>query len=82
MGSLASALSDAAAMKPRTKCSVGALLAELDDIDRKALLNALASAMGGEAIAAAVRSEGRQMLGATIQRHRKGRCSCEPSEAA
>jgi hypothetical protein len=78
MGTLAAALAEAG--KPSVgKCSIGQLIDKLDDLDRQALLNAFSSELKGEQIAAALRSEGHQVQGQTIQRHRRGGCNCDIS---
>ena len=79
MSSLAAKLAESRQPKPGPGCSFGAILRELDDIDRKALINALNSTMGGEQIADVLRTEGHDISGITVQRHRRGRCSCEPT---
>ena len=78
MGNLAATLSEHATATRPTRCTVGILLVEkLDDIDSQALRNALDSDMGGEQIASALRDEGHDMAGQTIQRHRRGHCGCK-----
>lgn len=77
MSSLAAAL---AAQKPvgkGTRCGVGNLLEQLDDIDRKALLNALDSDMYSTDISRALYSEGHKIGGGTVARHRKRECNCD-----
>lgn len=77
MSSLAAAL---AAQKPvgkGTRCGVGNVLDQLDDIDRKALLNALESDMFSTDISRALYSEGHKVGGSTIARHRKQECNCD-----
>ena len=77
MGTLAASLSAHATMTRPSRCTVGVLLVEkLDDIDSQALRNALDSDIGGEQIAAALRDEGHDIAGQTIQRHRRRHCSC------
>lgn len=58
------------------KCGMGTLLDDLDDRDQKALLNVLDSRWTGEEIAEQLREAGYQMKGHTVQRHRRGECSC------
>lgn len=81
MSSLAATLAEVAKTRrrPAVQCSIGSLLGKLDDLDRKALTNAMGSDMTGEQIAAALRSEGHHMQGGTVQRHRTKRCSCDLS---
>ncbi len=62
---------------PKGRCSVSTLFDELDDIDRQALLNAIESPMTSADIARALRSEGHDMQGPTLARHRRGDCSCD-----
>lgn len=77
MGNLAAALSAHENGKPKgPRCTIGILLNELDDIDRKALTKALESHMTGESIGQALRDEGHPVSGPTIQRHRRKQCSC------
>jgi hypothetical protein len=79
VGNLAAQLSEHATSTRTTRCTVGVLLVEkLDDIDSQALRNALDNSdMGGEQIAAALRAEGHDIQGATVQRHRRGHCGCK-----
>jgi len=77
MSTLAAAL---AAQKPvgkGTRCGVGNLLEQLDDIDRQALLNALDSEMFSTDISRALYSEGHKIGGGTVARHRKRECNCD-----
>jgi 16S rRNA G1207 methylase RsmC len=78
VGNLAATLSEHANATRPTRCTVGILLMEkLDDIDSQALRNALDDAgMGGEQIASALRDEGHEMAGQTVQRHRRRHCGC------
>ncbi len=77
MSGLAAKLAESRKPKPGPKCGFGTLLGELDDVDRQALINAVKSTLPGEQIADVLRSEGYQISGFTIQRHRNRRCSCE-----
>jgi hypothetical protein len=82
VGNLAATLSAHANATRPTRCTVGILLVEkLDDIDAQALRNALDSDIGGEQIAAALREEGHDIQGQTVQRHRRGHCSCKGTAA-
>jgi hypothetical protein len=55
---------------------------KLDDIDAQALRNALEDAdIGGEQIAAALRAEGHDIAGQTVQRHRRQHCGCRGNAA-
>jgi len=76
MSSLAAAL---AAQKPvrGATCSMKPLLADLDDIDRQALINAMNSSMAGTDISRALISQGHDISPTVIQRHRKGECHCD-----
>lgn len=63
---------------PRARCSVAAILGKLEGQDRDALVVAIGDdRFTGEAIAQALRAEGHQVSGHTVQRHRRGRCSCD-----
>lgn len=79
MSSLAAALAEAKPINRGPGCSVRAILAKIDDVDRKALQNALRldSGITGVQIAAALTEEGYKVRGHTIQRHRNRRCDCE-----
>ncbi len=79
MSTLAAAL---AAVKPPAHgpaCVFAVVLPTLDDIDRKALENALRldSGIQGQQIADVLTAQGHPVRGHTVQRHRNGRCSCE-----
>lgn len=77
MSTLAGALAEASNVRAGGRCTLGILLNALDDVDKRALNNALSSDLQGEQIAAVLRGEGHQMKADTVQRHRKKRCSCE-----
>lgn len=77
MGNLAAVLSQQAASRGPMKCTVGLLLRELDDLDAKALRNALASSLEGSKISFALSQEGHRVGGQAIQRHRRHLCNCE-----
>jgi 16S rRNA G1207 methylase RsmC len=83
VGNLAATLSEHATATRPTRCTVGVLLMEkLDDIDSQALRNALEDTdMGGEQIASALRDEGHDIAGQTVQRHRRRHCGCWKSVA-
>lgn len=79
MSSLAALL---AASKPTTngpKCFFAVLLPTLDDVDRKALVQALAlgSGMQGQQISDVLTAQGHPVKSHTVQWHRNGRCACE-----
>jgi len=77
MSSLAAAL---AAQKPAgrgTICGVKLLLEKLDDIDKQALLNAIASDMYATDISRALFTENHEVSPHTITRHRKKDCNCD-----
>ena len=67
------------ASKPnRPQCSVGKVVAELDDADRTALTTALADpAVTGAGIAKVLTARGHKLNGPTVQRHRRGDCDCD-----
>ena len=75
-------LADAlAALPPRLpngpRCTVGAILDKLDDDDRAALTAALDDdEVQGSGLARLLSSRGHKVNGNTIQRHRRGDCSC------
>lgn len=79
MSSLAAALAEAKPKRYGPCCTMGTLIAGLNDIDRQALINALRldSGITGEQIAEALRAEGYRMGGTTVRRHRNGKCDCE-----
>lgn len=79
MSTLAAALAGNKRPKNGPPCYFALLFPKLDDVDRKALENALRldSGMGGQQIADVLTSQGHPTHGHTVQRHRNGRCSCE-----
>lgn len=77
MSALAAALAEAKKPKAGPLCFFGRLLPTLDDVDRKALENALSSSMQGQQIAEVLTAQGHPVRGHTVQWHRTGRCSCE-----
>ena len=77
MGNLAAVLSEQAASRGPMKCTVGLLLRDLDDLDAKALRNALNSGLEGSKISFALSHEGHRVAAQAIQRHRRGLCNCE-----
>lgn len=63
----------------RARCGVAKVLTHLEGSDLEAVINALADdSFTGESIAEALRDEGFQIMGQTVQRHRRGMCSCVP----
>lgn len=65
-------------IKKGPTCSVATLMGELSKDDAEALAEALATQrVPGTAIERALLREGHRMPAATIQRHRRGMCSCE-----
>ena len=78
MSKLAAAL--AAPVRPNhgPYCALRVILATVDDVDRKALENALRldSGITGEQTASALRDESFNVKGHTVQRHRNGKCDC------
>lgn len=76
MSSLAAALAEVKPIRRGPGCTVCSLLRELDDIDRQALINALRQDSGitAEQISEALRTEGHEIMGQTLRRHRNGKC--------
>lgn len=79
MSTLAAALAEAQPFRGGSICFFTKLLPTLDDIDRKAVKNALEpdSGLSGEQIAAILTAEGHTVRGHTVMRHRTRRCSCD-----
>lgn len=77
MGSLAAQLAEARNPMPGPRCSVAIITQGLDDVDRKALERTLASDLNSETISEVLQSAGLRVSGATLQRHRRGKCSCD-----
>jgi hypothetical protein len=80
IGVLVSTLAAAIAREARPsgpRCSVAVLLGNLDAADRSALLDALSSDIPAAVLGRALKAEGHQVAQGTIQRHRKGECSCD-----
>jgi hypothetical protein len=79
MSSLAARLAESKKPPVGPSCFFAVLLPKLDDVDRRALLNALDpdSGMQGEQIAAVLTSEGHPVRGHTVQWHRRGKCACD-----
>ena len=77
MSTLAAKLAETKNPRRGGACSVTQLITNLDDVDGQALRNVLEGDLEGETIAAVLRSEGHHISGYTIQRHRRGMCSCE-----
>lgn len=65
--------------KPSARCSIAKLIDELDDIDKKALLNALEPDSGVEtsSIERALASEGHKFGSGALGRHRRRDCRCD-----
>lgn len=58
-------------------CSVGYALAQMDDKERAATLDAFADPRKqGTGIAEVLSNHGYEVNGRSIQRHRRGECSC------
>ena len=78
MSKLAAALAAPKKIVRGPECAVKQILARVDDVDRKALENALRldSGITGEQIASALRDENFNVKGHTVQRHRNGKCDC------
>lgn len=62
------------------KCSLGVLIDDLPEEDRRALANALESKASNRGIHEALRSEGFKIDRQTITLHRKGFCRCKETE--
>lgn len=79
MSSLAAALATSRPTKNGSPCFFAVLLPMLDDVDRKALENALQldSGMQGQQIASILTEQGHPVRGHTVQWHRNRRCSCD-----
>jgi hypothetical protein len=60
----------------RPRCSFGVILEALSDDDRATVVSALGSPIPGTHIAKVLTSRGHPLKGETVQRHRKGDCSC------
>lgn len=78
MSKLAAALAAPKKIVRGPECAVKQILARVDDVDRKALENALRldSGITGQQIADALTDEGYPVKAHTLQRHRNGRCYC------
>jgi hypothetical protein len=59
-------------------CKVRTVLSELDDKDKKILIDALAdtAAWPHKTLSNALKTRGVQLVDSSIQRHREGNCSC------
>lgn len=79
MSSLAAALADSRPSRPGNPCFFAVLLPTLDDVDRKALVNALSlgSGLQGQQISDILTTQGHRVSAQTVRWHRNGRCSCE-----
>lgn len=77
MGFLSAALERQHQAAPGPKCSIGLILSKLDDSDVRVLREALVSEMRGTQIAAALKEVGHPVSSSTVQRHRRGLCSCQ-----
>jgi hypothetical protein len=77
MSSLAARLADQKPKHRGGRCSVESILTELNDIDARALTDAIESHMQSSDIARALRLEGHDIAGNTVARHRRGDCSCD-----
>lgn len=71
---LKDALAAARTQQRNRKCLTCRLLAVLDDDDRAALTEALASDMSSAAIARALLAEGHEVRDQSVSRHRRGAC--------
>lgn len=61
----------------QSTCTIGAILADMSDIDRSGLQQALDTpAFTGTAITAILKRRGHQISSHTVQRHRRGGCGC------
>jgi NADPH-dependent glutamate synthase beta subunit-like oxidoreductase len=79
MSSLAAALAAQKPLPKGSRCTIGETIESLNDIDKKALLNALdiGSGMTATDIARALRVEGYTVASQTVARHRRGDCFCD-----
>lgn len=78
LASKLNALTETSAVKHDT-CSVGLLLFELTEDDRKALQSALTSPASTRSIYDALRTEGFRIDRQSLTLHRKGFCRCKES---
>lgn len=66
-----------AGSRPST-CTMRAILEQLEDADRESLGKALADPnVKGTVIAKVLKSRGHPLSSYTVQRHRRGGCSCD-----
>jgi hypothetical protein len=61
-------------------CTVGGIINELPEVEKKALVSALSSKASTRGIYDALKSEGFKIDRQTITLHRKGYCRCKEQE--
>lgn len=58
-------------------CPVGKLFTQLNDADKKALLNAIEKNIPSVTITNALRKEGYKIAEVSVSNHKKGMCRCQ-----